>query len=148
VVGLAVLVTLGTLIPLGFVMVMTVTTGWDSVVKLIFRARIGELLLNTIGLVGIAVPLCVVVGVAAAWLVERTRLPGAKVWTLVLAAPLAVPAFVNSYAWVSTIPSLNGLPAGVLISVLSYFPLVYIPTAAVLSRLDPALEQSASVPRP
>lgn len=143
-VALSVLVTLGTLIPLGFVTIMTVTAGWESVVRLIFRARIGELLVNTIDLVLISVPLCIVVGVAAAWLVERTRLPGAKVWTLVLAAPLAVPAFVNSYAWVSTIPSLNGLGAGVLISVLSYFPLVYVPTAAVLSRLDPALEQSAS----
>ena len=143
VVALAVLVSLGTLIPLGFVVIMTITTGGDTAVRLIFRPRIGELLFNTIGLVLIAVPLCIVIGVTAAWLVERTRLPGARMWILVLAAPLAVPAFVNSYAWVGTVPSLHGLPAGVLISVLSYFPLVYIPTAAVLRRLDPALEQSA-----
>ncbi len=142
--ALGVLVSIGTLIPLGFVVVMTVAAGWDTVVRLVFRPRIGELLVNTVGLVLIAVPLCILVGVAAAWLVERTSIPGARVWVLVLAAPLAVPAFVNSYAWVSTIPSLRGLPAGVLISVLSYFPLVYIPSAAVLRRLDPALEQSAA----
>lgn len=144
IVALAVLVSLGALVPLGFVVTMTITTGWEAAVRLIFRPRIGELLVNTIGLVLIAVPLCILVGVTAAWLVERTRLPLARMWVLILAAPLAVPAFVNSYAWVSTIPSLHGLPAGVLVSVLSYFPLVYVPVAAVLRRLDPALEQSAA----
>ncbi len=31
-----------------------------------------------------------------------------------------------------------------LIAILSYFPLVYIPAAATLRRLDPALEESAA----
>lgn len=132
------------LLPLGFVVVATASTGWDTVVTLVFRPRVGELLLNTLLLVLITVPLCVVIGVGGAWLVERTSLAGHKAWAVLLAAPLAIPAFVNSYAWVSAIPSLGGIFGGVLISVLSYFPLVYIPVAAVLSRLDPALEQSAS----
>ena len=41
IVALAVLVSLGTLIPLGFVVTMTITTGWDTAVRLIFRRRIG-----------------------------------------------------------------------------------------------------------
>ncbi|MET1088332.1 MAG: iron ABC transporter permease, partial [Arthrobacter sp.] len=69
---------------------------------------------------------------------------GRKWWAVLLAAPLAIPAFVNSYAWVSAVPSLGGLWSGVLIATLSYFPLVYIPAAATLSRLDPAIEQSAA----
>ena len=89
-------------------------------------------------------PLCLVLGVGGAWLVERTDLRGHRWWALALAAPLAIPAFVNSYAWVSTIPSLAGLGAGTLIATLSYFPLVYIPVAATLGRLDPAIEQSAA----
>ena len=72
------------------------------------------------------------------------RLRGHKLWAVLLAAPLAIPAFVNSYAWVSAVPSLEGLGSGVLIATLSYFPLVYIPAAATLSRLDPAIEQSAA----
>ena len=83
-------------------------------------------------------------GVGGAWLVERTRLRGHRWWAVLLAAPLAIPAFVNSYAWVSAVPSLGGLWSGVLIATLSYFPLVYIPAAATLSRLDPAIEQSAA----
>lgn len=132
------------LLPLGFVIVATANTGWDSIVSLVFRPRVGELLLNTVSLVLITVPLCVVIGVGGAWLIERTALAGHKAWAVLFAAPLAIPAFVNSYAWVSAIPSLGGIFGGVLISVLSYFPLVYIPVAAVLSRLDPALEQSAA----
>ena len=144
VVVLCVLIAAFSLLPLGFVVVATADAGWDTIVALVFRPRVGELLFNTLSLVLITVPLCVLIGVGGAWLVERTSLAGNKVWAVLLAAPLAIPAFVNSYAWVSAIPSLGGIFGGVLISVLSYFPLVYIPVAAVLSRLDPALEQSAA----
>lgn len=141
---MAVLIALFALVPLGYVVFMTVTTGWDVAVGLIFRARVGELLLNTVLLTVVTVPLCLVLGVGGAWLVERTDLRGRRWWAVLLAAPLAIPAFVNSYAWVSAVPSLGGLWSGVLIATLSYFPLVYIPAAATLSRLDPAIEQSAA----
>jgi iron(III) transport system permease protein len=100
-------------------------------------------LFNTVALVVITVPLCVVIGVGVAWLVERTDLPGRAFWRPLFVAPLAVPAFVNSYAWVGVIPSVHGLGAGVLVSTLSYFPFMYLPAAATLRRLDPAIEESA-----
>ena len=139
---LAVLIALFSLVPLGYVVYMTVATGWDTAVGLILRPRVGELLANTLLLMAATVPLCLLLGVAGAWLVERTNLRGRRIWAVLLAAPLAIPAFVNSYAWVSAIPSLGGLGSGILIATLSYFPLVYIPAAATLSRLDPAIEQS------
>jgi iron(III) transport system permease protein len=132
------------LVPLGYVIYMTAATGWDTAVGLVFRPRVGELLLNTVLLILATVPLCLILGVGGAWLVERTKLRGHRTWAVLLAAPLAIPAFVNSYAWVSAIPSLEGLGSGVLIATLSYFPLVYIPAAATLGRLDPAIEQSAA----
>ncbi|GAB4100849.1 iron ABC transporter permease [Sinomonas halotolerans] len=141
---LASLVAAASLIPLGFVVAMTVAAGWETAVALVFRARTLELLGNTVLLAAITVPLCIVVGVGGAWLVERTSLRGSKAWAVLLAAPLAIPAFVNSYAWVSAVPSLEGVFSGVLIATLSYYPLVYIPAAAVLARLDPAIEQSAA----
>lgn len=139
----AVIVVAISLIPLGYVIVESVDTGWATASALLFRSRVRELLANTVMLVVITVPICVAIGVAAAWLVERTRVFGAKVWAVLLAAPLAVPAFVNGYSWVTAIPSLGGLRGGVLIATLSYFPLVYIPVAATLRRLDPAVEESA-----
>lgn len=141
---LATLLALFALIPLGYVIYMTAVTGWDTSVELIFRPRVGELLVNTVLLMLIVVPATLVLGVGGAWLVERTRLRGHKWWAVLLAAPLAIPAFVNSYGWVSAIPSLEGVWSGALIATLSYFPLVYIPAAATLSRLDPAIEQSAA----
>ncbi|MGV0813895.1 iron ABC transporter permease [Mycolicibacterium boenickei] len=138
-----VLLLAATLIPLAYVGWSVVTTGPSRVFELVVRPRVGELLLNTVGLVLITVPVCVALGVGAAWLVERTDLPGRTWWRPVFVAPLAVPAFVNSYAWVSVLPSLHGLWAGVLIATLSYFPFVYVPAAATLRRIDPALEESA-----
>lgn len=141
---LAVLIALFSLVPLGYVIYMTVATGWETAVELIVRPRVGELLVNTLLLMVFTVPLCLVLGVGGAWLVERTQLRGARWWAVALAAPLAIPAFVNSYSWVSAVPSLEGIWSGVLIATLSYFPLVYIPAAATLGRLDPAIEQSAA----
>ncbi|WP_231567696.1 ABC transporter permease [Sinomonas humi] len=141
---LSILIGALSLVPLGFVVAMTIATGWDTAIALIVRPRVLELLGNTIWLVVITVPLCLVIGVGGAWLVERTRLRAHRTWAVLLAAPLAIPAFVNAYAWVSVVPSMAGLGWGVFIATLSYYPLVYIPAAATLARLDPALEQSAA----
>jgi iron(III) transport system permease protein len=120
-----------------------ISIGWARSYELVVRPRVGELLFNTVALVALTVPLCVVIGVGVAWLMERTDLPGRAFWRPLFVAPLAVPAFVNSYAWVGVIPSLHGLWAGVLITTLSYFPFMYLPVAATLRRLDPAVEESA-----
>lgn len=131
------------LIPLGYVGWSFITTGPDRAAALLIRPRVAELLLNTVGVVAVTVPACIVIGVAAAWLVERTDVPGRWLWRPLLVAPLAVPAFVNSYAWVGVAPSLHGFSAAVLVTTLSYFPFVFLPTVATLRRLDPALEESA-----
>ena len=132
-----------TCIPLGYVVWGTVSVGWTRAYELVVRPRVGELLFNTVALVFITVPLCVLIGVTLAWLTERTDLPGRGLWRPLFVAPLAVPAFVNSYAWVGVVPSIHGLWAGVLITTLSYFPFMYLPVAATLRRLDPAVEESA-----
>jgi iron(III) transport system permease protein len=137
------LVVAATFVPLGYVVWSVVTIGPSEVYALVARPRVVELLVNTIGLVVVTVPLCVLLGVGAAWLVERTDVPGRSLWRPLLVAPLAVPAFVNSYAWVSVVPSLHGFWAGILVATTSYFPFVYVPASATLRRLDPAMEESA-----
>lgn len=117
--------------------------GWSAAVDQVLRPRVGELLLNTVGLVVLTTTACTAVGIAAAWLVERTGLPGARWWRIALVAPLAVPAFVNAYAWVSLRPSLAGLLGAALITTLSYFPFVFLPVSAVLRGLDRSWEDTA-----
>ena len=132
-----------TFVPLGYVAWAVISTGPTRIYELVVRPRVAELLFNTVGLVVVTVPLCLVLGIGAAWLVERTDVLGAAVWRPLLVAPLAVPAFINSYAWVSVWPTLHGFGAGVLVATLSYFPFVFLPAAATLRRLDPSIEESA-----
>lgn len=139
----AVLVAAVALLPLGFVIAMTLQAGGDSIIALVFRRRVGELLLNTLLLESLTVTASLSLGITLAWLTERTDLPGARAWALALAMPLAVPSFVHSYAWVSVLPSMNGLGAAVLVSTLAYFPMAYLPAAAAFRRLDPGLEDEA-----
>ena len=143
VLGTAALLAAVSLIPLGFVAWSFIHTGPTRAAALLMRPRVAELLLNTVGVVLVTVPACVVIGTAAAWLVERTDVPGRGWWRPLLVAPLAVPAFVNSYAWIGVAPSLHGFGAAVLVTTLSYFPFVFLPAVAALRRLDPALEESA-----
>ncbi|WP_287881058.1 iron ABC transporter permease [Aquitalea sp.] len=138
------LVSVLALLPLAFIIAVSLQTGWDNVVQLVFRPRVGELLLNTSMLMLITVPLCVAVGIAMAWLTERSNLPGRRIWSVLAITPLAVPAFVHSYAWISLLPAFNGLSAAVLLSVIAYFPFIYLPASAALRRMDPALEDSAA----
>ncbi|MDX1889196.1 iron ABC transporter permease [Mycolicibacterium sp. 050158] len=142
-IGVVAVLVAATFVPLGYVAWAVVSTGPAQAYALIARPRVGELLVDTVGLVVVTVPLCVVLGVGAAWLVERTDAPGRALWRPLFVAPLAVPAFINSYAWVSVIPSLHGFWAAILVATTSYFPFVYVPAAATLRRLDPALEESA-----
>ncbi len=144
VLGLSLPVLALALVPLVFVVVYAVDTGWDEAWRLLVRPRVGELLGNTARLVVGGVLLSAVIGTAAAWLVERTRLPGRPLWNALLVAPLAVPAFVNSYGWVSLTAKVEGFAGAVLIVTMSYFPLVYLPVAASLRGLDPALEETAA----
>ena len=131
------------LLPIIVIAASAFSVGAGEAADYLLRPRIGRLLGNTALLMLFTVPLAVVIGVAAAWLVERTDLPGAPVWRGLMLAPLAVPAFVASYAWISWQPGLVGLEGAVLVTVLSYFPFVFLPVAALLRALDSGEEEAA-----
>ena len=131
------------LVPLGFVATYAVLVGPTEAWELVVRPRVGMLLWNTVRLAVGCMLLSSVLGVGLAWLVERTDVPAKGLWHGLLVAPLAVPAFVNSYAWVSLDRSIVGFGGALLVITLSYYPLVYLPVVAGLRGLDPALEESA-----
>ena len=131
------------LAPVGFLLDQTLSTGWGEVERLVFRSFVGDLLVNTTTLVAVGTAACTVLGVAVAWLVERTDLPGRRAWAVLAALPITVPAFVTSYSWVSITPAVQGFWGAAGVITLAYYPLVYLPVAAVLRGTDPALEESA-----
>jgi iron(III) transport system permease protein len=131
------------LVPLGFVVTYTVLIGPAEAWDLIVRPRVGMLLWNTVRITVGCMLTCAVLGVTLAFVVERTDLRFKNLWHGLLVAPLAVPAFVNSYAWVSLDRSVVGFGGALLVITLSYYPLVYLPVVAALRGLDPALEEAA-----
>jgi len=131
------------LVPLGYVVWYTWSLGPVATWELLARPRVGELVRNTAALLVGVVALSTGLGVTCAWLVERTDLPLRRVWHVLFVAPLAIPAFVNSYAWVSITHAVQGYAGAVLIVSLSYSPLVYLPAVAAMRTLDPALEEVA-----
>ncbi len=110
---------------------------------MLFRPMVGELLLNTLGLVLATTACAGLIGTACAWCIERTRLPGRTAWAVLAAVPLAIPPFITSYAWLSIAPSLQGFAGALLVVTGAYTPFVTLPVAAALRGMDPALEESA-----
>ena len=131
------------LAPVGFLLDQTLSTGWAEAQRLLLRPFVGTLLANTAMLVGAGTVACTILGVAVAWFVERTDLPGRRAWAVLAALPITVPAFVTSYSWVSITPAVQGFAGATAIVTLAYYPLIYLPVAAVLRGMDPALEESA-----
>ncbi|TAK68203.1 MAG: iron ABC transporter permease [Actinomycetota bacterium] len=132
------------LLPIAFIVGETLSLGGTQIASSILRERVGALLVNTVTLTAVTTLCCSLVGLGAAWLVERTDVPARRLWAALLVAPLAVPAFVTSYAWASLQPGFEGLPAAALITTLAYFPFVYLPAAAAIRGLDPGLEEAAA----
>jgi iron(III) transport system permease protein len=110
---------------------------------MLWRPYVFGLMRNTLLLmVGVTVT-CALVGLSLAWLLERSNLPGRRLWGVILCLPFAVPAFVSSFTWVSLSSSFEGLGGAILVMSLSKYPLIFLPVAATLRNLDPALEESA-----
>ncbi len=131
------------LLPLVFLIVEAQRSGWSAAQRLLLRHSVALLLWNTVRLTVACTVLCAVLGVAAAWCVERSRLPAHRLWAVALVLPLGVPDFVVGYGWVSLDPGLHGYLAAVMIMTLSLYPLVYLPVASALARSDAGLEEAA-----
>ncbi len=116
---------------------------------------------RTLLLAGSVAATAAVLGTALAWLVERTDLPGARTWRLVLLLPLALPSFVGAAALITALTPggviadalgaigldaprrVRGfLPTWLVMSGFTY-PYVLLSVQARLASLRPSLEESA-----
>lgn len=131
------------LVPIGFLVAQALSVGFGAAARLLVRPLVGELLVNTLLLTIAATAAASVLGVAVAWCVERSDLPLRRLWAVLAALPLAVPAFVTSYGWVSLTPAVQGFGGALGIVTLSHYALVYLPVSAMLRRGDRTPEESA-----
>ncbi len=141
--ALGFLVALAVITPLIFLIVQAVQTGWATLQPLLFRSLTAELVRNTVSLTVVVTVLCAALGTVLAWFVERTALPGRRLWAVLVVIPLGVPDFVVSYGWRALFPSFGGFWAAVLVMTLAVYPLVFLPVAANLRNADPAQEEVA-----
>ncbi|MCU1396110.1 MAG: hypothetical protein JWM34_4538 [Ilumatobacteraceae bacterium] len=137
------IVGVGLVAPLVSVLSQAVSAGASTAHRLLTGPILPSLMVHTIQLTVIVSLSCGVLGLGAAWLVERTDLPCRRLFAVLLLLPLAVPEFVAGYSWVSLAPSIQGLRGASLVMTLSLYPLVYLPVAATLRRTDAATDEVA-----
>jgi iron(III) transport system permease protein len=130
-------------VPLAFLLLESASAGIGTVAAQVFRPLTGMLLWNTVRLTVVVTVLCAVIGTAAAWLVERTDLPGRRVWAVLLVIPLAIPDFVVAFGWFTLSTWVQNFRGAVLVMTLAVYPLVYLPVAASLRAADPGQEEVA-----
>jgi iron(III) transport system permease protein len=135
------LVTTVVLLPVGFLLLRAVQVGASELESLLFRHLTLQLLWNTVRLTLVVSALCAVIGVGAAWFIERTDVPGRRILGVLVVIPVAIPDFVVGFGWVSIAPAIHGFAGAVLVMTLAVYPLVYLPVAGALRNADPALEE-------
>ena len=135
-------------------------------VSVALDSRTYEVLWNTLGFAFSSLAVAFFFGIPAAWLVERTNLPGKTIVFTLMTIGLLMPGFAAAMGWLflmhPRIGLLNTLLVGVLglaeapfdissilgmgwVQGLNLAPLSFIMTAAVFRAMDPALEESAQM---
>lgn len=142
--------------PLIYLVVRNSQVGTDAFDVLSSDTALGPLRRTLVLATTVAVATAVV-GTAAAWLVIRTDLPARRAFRVLLALPLVIPSFVGALALVAafargglldelvgldTLPRVRGYWAAFAVLTLLTYPYVYLPVAARLAALPPALEET------
>lgn len=132
------------LVPLVYLGIRAGDGGWSSFRATLWRPRTLTLTLRSLTLTASVTSVCVVFGVAAAWLVTRTDLAGRGLWRVLFALPLAIPSYVAAWSWIVFRPELAGRTGATLVLASISYPYVYLPVLAALQRTDGALDEVAA----
>lgn len=161
----AVLVGILAIVPLVYIVIRALEAD-AAIWERLWSRQIPVLAGNTLALTVTTVFLSALLGIGAAWLVERTDLPGARVWRVMLALPLAIPAYVAAICWLILLrrggvvdqvamewlgfargtfplPQITNLWGATIVISLCVFPYVFLPVGAALRSLDRSLEEAA-----
>jgi len=141
----AVLAGLASLAPLAYLIDVALDRGLVYVWDEIWRERTLRLVARSLALAAAVTAVSVLIAVPSAWVVTRTTLRGRHIWRVVLALPLAIPSYLAAFAWVSWRPTLAGFWGAFLVLTIASYPYVFLPATAAFSRLDPALDELATI---
>ena len=120
-----------------------------------------QLLRNTVLLALAVTASALALALPLAWLTVRTDLPARRLWTVVLALPLAIPSFVGGLAFIAalgprgslqralepigvdSLPNIYGFVGAWLVLTLFTYPYLLLTLRAGLRGLNPALEEAS-----
>lgn len=97
--AVTVLIAIVMTVPLIYVVYQSLLAGTDSWRRLISN-RIPQLLWNTLSLSLSVTILSSLIGVVLAWVVNRTDLPGRKIWKGLLALPVVIPPYIGAVTYI------------------------------------------------
>ncbi len=121
--------------------------------------------LNTVRLAAVVTVFATLIGVALAWIVVRTDVPGKGIIRALAILPFIFPPYIGAIAWVCLADPVTGLLnrvyrllgfGGYLVNIYSFWGLVtvmtfrfyvytFLTTSAALEQIDPSLEEAARV---
>lgn len=129
----------GALTPLAYLVVRAASLLAEGAADTLLRERLWEWTSASVVLVLAVALTCLVAGVAIAWLLAVSDLPGRR-WLLAAnAIPLAVPSYVAAFGWLDSFPELRGFWPSWAILTAACVPYVVLPTVAVLRTADYSL---------
>ncbi len=142
------------------------TYGWRNYAEVFSDSRTVDVLWNTAGFATLSLLVALGFGLPAAWLAERTDLPGKTFLFTMMTIGMLIPGFSAAMGWLFLLhprigivntwlvggfglrqPPFNIASVGGMAWVqgLNMAPLAFIMTAAVFRALDPALEEAAQM---
>jgi len=134
--AVAVLVAVGTVLPIVYLVLRAGELGLDGIEAIVVRPRTLDLLVTTALVCGGVAVVTLVLGIGTAVVVTRVRLPLPRLWWVVVALPVAMPSYVAAFALVAVRPGTHGVVATIAVIALTTYPYVTLPTLAALSRAD------------
>lgn len=148
-------------LPLAYLVLRALESGWTKVIEVALRDKTLVVLLDSVLLAALVTAASVAIAVPLAWLTGRTDLPGRRVWAVLAALPLVIPSYVGGLVLVSMLgpkgflqealeplgverlPEIYGLPGAALALTLFSYPYVFLTVRGALRGMDLALEEAS-----
>lgn len=142
-------------IPLIYIFIRAIEGGAETWLR-ILNTRIPTLFWNTTKLTTVVTALAVLIGVASAWLVARTDVPGKKLWNWALALPLVIPPYVGALTYIiifgptgllkdllgRQILNIYSLQGGIIVFTAFTFPYVYLIVSSAINKMSLNYEEA------
>ena len=129
-------------LPLIYLIVRLGQTEPDRILEILSRARTWHLIVSTLWLTFSVAATTLVVGIACAFILSRTKFAARRALAVLTALPLAMPSYVAAYTWIASF-DVSGFFGTWLVMSAVTVPYVTLPVAAALHGVDPAVEEVA-----